>query len=303
MDKTRSPKVILHGNNSFQLFSSLPVFHDVTMTEIIISPRKGWVGINGKELWRYRELFYIFSWRDIKVRYKQTVIGVLWAILQPVLLMVIFSIFFGGLAGIPSDDVPYPIFVFSGLLFWNYFSIALNGASNSLIENENIIKKIYFPRLILPLSPTITPIIDFLIAFVIFAVMMAYYHTVPTLIGIILFPILLLLSFLTAAGLGMFLAAVNIRYRDIRYALPFFIQTLLFVTPVIYPTTLVGQNYHWLLAVNPMTVIIETARTGLLGTKPIDFNLLAISGVTATALFIFGIFYFQKTERVFADIA
>ena len=269
----------------------------------IIKPQSGWIKINFKELWRYRELFYIFTWRDIKVRYKQTVIGVVWAILQPFLLMVVFSTFFGGLAKIPSDNIPYPIFVFSGLIFWNYFSTALNGTGNSLIENENIIKKVYFPRLILPLSPSITPIIDFLIAFAVFAGMLIYYHFTPTLIGIILLPILIIISLLRAAGLGTFLAAINVRYRDIRYALPFFIQLLIFLTPVIYPATLIQEKYRWLLALNPMTGVIETARAGLIGSGPVNFNILAISGIISIVLFLFGIFYFRKTEKLFADIA
>ena len=270
---------------------------------IIIKPQKGWVGINLKELFSYRELFYIFAWRDIKVRYKQTIIGITWAILQPFLLMVVFSVFFGNLAKMPSDGVPYPIFVFSGLLFWNYFSVSLTGASDALVANENVVKKIYFPRLLLPLSSTITPLIDFALALVILIGLMIYFHFTPTITGIILFPFLILLSFLSAAGLGSLLAAINVRYRDIRYALPFFIQTLFFLTPVIYPTTLIGEKYQWLLALNPMTGIIETARTGIIGDKEIDFVLLGISAVIAVSLFVFGIFYFRKTERVFADLA
>ncbi len=268
-----------------------------------IKPKKGWVGVNVKELWRYRELFFIFVWRDIKIRYKQTAIGVLWAILQPFLLMVVFSIFFGSFAKMPSNGVPYPIFVFSGLLFWNYFSVSLTNASDSLVSNENILKKIYFPRLILPLSPTMTPLVDFAIAFIVLIGMLFYYHFTPTLIGIVILPLLLFTSFLSASGLGMFLAAINVRYRDIRYALPFFIQSLLFVTPVIYPTSIVSSQYQWILKLNPMTGIIEAARAGIVGGKQIDFTLLAISGIIAAAIFLFGIFYFRKTERIFADVA
>lgn len=271
--------------------------------DIIIKPTKGWIAINFRELWRFRGLLYTFSWRDIKVRYKQAVIGILWAIIQPFMTMVIFSIFFGGLAKIPSDGVPYPIFVFSGLLFWNYFSTALANSSNSLIDNENIIKKVYFPRLILPISPTITPVIDFSIAFVILCGMLVYYKFTPSWEGLLLLPALVLLSFLTASGVGAFLAAINVRYRDVRYALPFFIQIMLFLTPVIYPTTLLSAKYQWLLALNPMTGIIETARSVILQTKPIDFHLLLISIVAACIFFLFGIFYFRKTERIFADVA
>lgn len=271
--------------------------------EIVIKPTRGWIAINFRELWRFRELFYIFTWRDIKVRYKQAVIGILWAVLQPFLMMVIFSAFFGGLAKVPSDGVPYPIFVFSGLLFWNYFSTALTGASNSLIENENVVKKAYFPRLILPFSPAITPLVDFLIANVIFAGMLVYYQFSPSWTAIFILPCLMLISFLAASGLGALLAAINVRYRDVRYTLPFFIQSLLFLTPVIYPSTLVSAKYHWLIALNPMTGVIETARSVFIHTKPIDPLTLMLSVSSAVVLFLFGIYYFRKTERVFADIA
>ncbi len=270
---------------------------------LVIKPRKGWRGINFKELWLFRELFYIFSWRDIKVRYKQTVLGIAWAILQPFLMMIVFSIFFGNLLNVPSEGLPYPIFVFSGLLFWNYFSTSLSGAGNSLVANSGMIKKIFFPRLLLPLSSTVTPLIDFGIALAILGGIMVYYNFVPTLIGVVLIPLLILLSFLAASGLGSFLAAINVRYRDIRYIIPFFIQAGLFITPVIYPTTLVGEKFRWLLALNPMTGIIEAARAGILGTSPIDYGLLAISGIISILLFLIGILYFKKTERVFADVA
>lgn len=270
---------------------------------IVIKPRKGWMGINFKELWFFRELFYIFSWRDIKVRYKQTVLGITWAILQPFLMMIVFSIFFGNLMNVPSEGVPYPIFVFSGLLFWNYFSTSLTGAGNSLVANSGMIKKIFFPRLLLPLSSTITPLIDFCIALIIYAGIMIYYSFIPSLIGVLLIPLLILLTFLAASGLGSFLAAINVRYRDIKYVIPFFVQAGLFITPVIYPTTLVGEKFRWLLALNPMTGIIEAVRAGILGTQPIDFGLLAISAIISLILFFMGIYYFKKTERIFADVA
>ena len=270
---------------------------------ITIKPKTGWININVRELWRYKELFYIFAWRDIKVRYKQTAIGVLWAILQPFFSMVIFSIFFGGLGKIPSDGIPYPIFVFSGLLFWNYFATALNVSSNSLLGNEGIIKKIYFPRLLLPLSATTTPIVDFCIALMVMAGIMIFYHFAPSVVGILLLPILVLLTLLCASGVGAFLAAINVRFRDVREALPFFVQMLFFVTPVIYPTTLVPARFQWLLGLNPMTGIIEAARAGFLHNKPINFQLLGLSAVIALGLFFIGIYYFRKTERIFADIA
>lgn len=270
---------------------------------ITIKPRSGWIAINFRELWEYRQLFYIFTWRDIKIRYKQTVIGIGWAILQPFLLMVVFSIFFGKLGKIPSGDIPYPIFVFSGLIYWQYFSTALGSASNSLVINENILKKIYFPRLILPFSSSITPIIDMLIAFAVLIGMMIYYNFALTVITILLLPVLILISFLAAAGFGTFLAAINIKYRDIRYALPFFIQLLMFLTPVIYPSTFVEEKYRWILALNPMTGVIEAARSSITGTAPVDLNLLAISGATSITFFLFGILYFRKSEKIFADVA
>jgi len=270
--------------------------------KITIQPNNRWFHINLPELWLYRELFYIFVWRDIKVRYKQTAIGILWAILQPFLMMVIFSVFFGRLAKIPSGYIPYPVFVFAGLLFWNYFSTSVSSASNSLVEHENMIKKIYFPRLILPFSSSLTPMVDFCIAFIVLFGVMAYYHFVPNFFGILLIPFLLIISFFTASGIGLFLSAINVKFRDVRYALPFFIQILLFVTPVIYPTTIVPAQFQWLLALNPMTGVIEAARFSIFGSPIENPSLLLISAVSALALFSIGILYFRKTERFFADI-
>lgn len=269
----------------------------------IIKPRHGWINLNLRELWRYKELFYIFAWRDIKVRYKQTAIGVLWALIQPFLSMVVFSVFFGGLAKVPSNGIPYPIFVFSGLLFWNYFSTSLTAASNSLVSNEAIIKKIYFPRLLLPLSSTITPVVDFFLACVVLAGMMIYYGFAPTVLGVVLLPLLVIITLLTASGLGAFLSAINVRYRDVREVLPFFIQILFFVTPVIYPTTLVPERFQWLLGLNPMAGIIEAARAGIVGQGQVNFGLLGIATVMAIIFFIFGLYYFKKTEKIFADVA
>lgn len=270
---------------------------------LTIKPRAGWLRIDVKELWDYRELFYIFAWRDFKVRYKQMAIGVAWAVIQPFATMVIFSIFFGGLAKIPSDGIPYPIFVYSGLMFWTYFSIALGNASNTLITNEAIIKKIYFPRLLLPISATITPLVDFFFALVVFVGIMVFYQFTPTLLGVILIPLLLVLTLVLASGLGSLLAAINVRYRDIREALPFLIQSLFFLTPVIYPTSLIPDRFQWILGLNPMVGIIEAARAGIIGDKPINFQLLLLSAGITITLFILGIYYFRKSEKVFADIS
>lgn len=271
--------------------------------ELIIRPKNKWFDLNLKELWLYRELAFIFAWRDIKVRYKQTAIGIIWAILQPVLTVAIFSFFFGRLAKIPSDGIPYPIFAFVGIVFWNYFSVSLTGSSNTIIENENIIKKIYFPRLILPISSTLTPLIDLGISLAVLVVFMLYYHMFPMITGILMLPILFSISFLASSGLGLFLASINLKYRDVRYALPFFIQILMYVTPVIYPSSLIGEKYRWIIALNPMTGVIETARSSFLGVTPINFQLLFISLIISIALFLFGVFRFKRTERFFADLA
>lgn len=271
------------------------------MTELRIKPIKGFACLNLMELWQYRELFYFLAWRDIKVRYKQTVLGVLWAILQPFLTMVVFSIFFGRIAGIPSSEVPYPIFAYSGLLFWNYFSNSLNAASGSLIADQNIIQKMYFPKIILPLASTLVYLIDFLFASTIFIGLMFYYHFSPSLAGILLIIPVVIITFLSFSGLGLMFSAINIKYRDVRYALPFFIQLLIFVTPVIYPISILGK-YQWLWYLNPMSGAIETMRAGLLGVGAINCNLFASSILLSVFLFLFGIFYFKKSEKNFADI-
>lgn len=268
----------------------------------IIRPPKGMVDINIGELWKYRELLLIFAWRDIKVRYKQTVLGIAWAMFQPLFTMIIFTVFFGNLAKIPSDNIPYPIFVYSGLLFWTYFSSSLTNASNCMIENESIIKKIYFPRLLLSIGATVTPIIDFCFAFLVFLGLMTMFKFVPNFVGLLVVPILLLISMVAASGLGLFLASINVKYRDVRYILPFFIQILMFVTPVIYPVSIVPQAYKWIIYLNPMSGIINTARTAILGNGIIDWFSLFISAIVAVVLFIFGIIFFRKTERFFADI-
>ncbi len=267
-----------------------------------IVPPKRWLNLNLNEIWRFRELLYIFVWRDIKVRYKQTALGVAWAIFQPLVTMIIFTLFFGRLAKVPSENIPYPIFVYTGLLFWNYYSTALSNATNSFIENENIIKKIYFPRLILPLSTVATPAIDFIFAFLVLVGLMIFYHYTPNLIGLLAIPFLLLLAFVAVSGLGLFLASVNVKFRDVRYILPFFIQMLLFVTPVIYPVSIVPDRFQWVLYLNPMTAVITMARSFLLGTGAIDWSLVGISVLASLFLFTLGLLYFQKTERFFADV-
>lgn len=267
----------------------------------VIKPRKTFSLKDLKELWQYRELLYFFAWRDLKVRYKQTFIGVAWAIFQPFITMVVFSVFFGGLAKIPSDGVPYPIFVFVGLLFWQFFSSALSETSGCLISNQSIITKVYFPRLILPIAGVITKLVDFLIATAILVGLMFYYGYTPHFSGLLILPILLLIALLASIGLGLFLASINVKYRDVRYALPFFIQILLFLTPVIYPASIAGK-YSFILAINPMMGVIQSARAAVLGTAPINWTLINISLGLTIVLTAFGVFFFKKTERFFADV-
>lgn len=271
------------------------------MESTVISPRKTFSFKDLKELWQYRELLYFFAWRDLKVRYKQTFIGVAWAIFQPFITMVVFSIFFGGLAKIPSDGVPYPIFVYVGLLFWQFFSTALSDTSNALVSNQSIITKVYFPRIILPISSVATKFVDFLIATIILVGLMFYYGYIPHLSGLLILPILLLITFMASVGIGLFLSSINVKYRDVRYALPFFIQMLLFITPVIYPASIAGK-YSFILALNPMMGVIQSARAAILGTAPINWILINISFFGTLVIMIFGIYIFKKTERYFADI-
>lgn len=271
------------------------------MKTTVIKPKKVFSFEDLREVWRYKELLYFFTWRDFKVRYKQTTIGILWAIFQPFITMVVFSIFFGKLLKIPSDGVPYPVFVYTGLLFWDFFSGALNDTSNVLLANQAIITKVYFPRLILPLSSVATKFVDFAIASVILIGMMIYYGYAPHLVGLLLLPLLLFITFMAAVGAGLFLASINVKYRDVRFVLPFFIQILLFVTPVIYPASIAGK-YSWLLALNPMMGVIQNARAALLGTAPINWLLVSISFVATAVLLVIGTVYFKKVERYFADI-
>lgn len=269
---------------------------------ITIKPRTNPLAIDFAELWHYRELFIIFAWRDIKVRYKQTFLGGAWAIFQPLVSTFIFTVFFGRLAKIPSGALPYSLFVLCGLVFWNFFSGALTHASNSLIENENIVKKVYFPRLILPLSSIITSFIDFSISLVmmlIFAFVLGY---IPSLMFIPILLIGILVAGIGAGGLGLFLSSFNVKYRDVRYILPFFIQTMLFLTPVIYPTAIVSNTNKYIMALNPMTGVIEAIRVTVAGVGTVDWLLLGLSSASAILFFIIGLIYFRQTEAFFADI-
>lgn len=263
----------------------------------------GKLSLGLKELWEFRELFYFFTWRDIKVKYKQTSLGILWAILQPFLLMIVFSLFFGQALNVPSDNIPYPVFVFSGLLLWSVFSSGLANASNSMVSNAGIIKKIYFPRLIIPMSSILVALFDFMMAFVIFIGILIFYHQ-PVNSNIILFlPLSILITVLSTFGLGAWLAALNVKYRDFRYVIPFFIQLLLFLTPVIYPVSII--KYQWaqkILSLNPMAGAIELLRSSVTHSA-LNLQLVATSFIVSLLLFFAGLFYFRKTEYYFADLA
>jgi len=270
--------------------------------QIVIKPKKGFAGLDLKELWSYRELFYFFAWRDIKLRYKQTFFGIAWAVMQPFVTMIVFSVVFGRLAEMPSDNIPYPIFVYAGLLLWNVFANSLSNASQSLIGGAEIIKKVYVPKIIIPAASVIVTLTDFFFAALVLGVIIVYFGFIPNLIGLVFLPFLLLITIFSSLGLGWFLAAVNVKYRDVRYALPFFIQLLIFVTPVIYPVSIVPKAYQWILYLNPMTGVIETFKASFLGTTSVNWVSLGISAIASIIFLILGLAYFLKTEKFFADI-
>jgi lipopolysaccharide transport system permease protein len=264
-------------------------------------PRSGWVAVDIGELWRYRELLVFFAARDITVRYKQTVLGGAWAILQPALTMVVFSVLFGRLAGLPSGDVPYPIFAFCALLPWQLFAYALVHSSNSLVENAHTIKKVYFPRLIVPLASVITGLVDFAIASLMLVVLMFYYRIVPGW-AVVTLPLFTLLAVTAALAVGLWLSALNVRYRDVRYAIPFLAQLWLFVTPVAYSSSLVPARWQPLYGINPMAGVVDGFRWALLGDAP-PAPTLMVSVATTALLLTGGMFYFRRMEQSFADVA
>jgi len=268
---------------------------------LVIRPHSRWSPINFRELFRYRELLYFLTWRDIKVRYKQTLLGAAWAILQPFFMMIVFTLFFGRMAKVPSEGIPYPIFSYSGLLLWTYFSVAVSMSANSMVVQTNLISKIYFPRLFIPTASTIAGLLDYLIAMSILVLMMILYHFTPGPVMALL-PFLVLCAFMAATGVGLWLSAINVKYRDIRYVIPFLIQLWLFATPVIYPTTMLPEKYRWLMSLNPMGGVIDAHRACILGHKPIDWVSLGISVGMILLIFVTGVFYFKRMEHTFADI-
>jgi len=270
--------------------------------KIIIRPPSGWSALDLNDLWVYRELIFFMTWRDLKVRYKQTLLGASWAVLKPFLSMVVFTIFFGGLAKVPSEGFPYPIFSFAALLPWELFSNALSISSRSLVQNRHMITKIYFPRIILPLSSTLSGVVDFLIAFIILLAMMAFYKISPTL-NMLALPLFLLLAIIAALGVGLWLSALNVLYRDIGYITPFLTQFWLFITPIVYPTSMIPEQWRLLYALNPMTGVVEGFRWAILGTQQGAPGMtLYISVAVSIALLISGMVYFKRMERHFSDL-
>lgn len=278
---------------SNSLEDSIPAVH--------IRPSGGWVSLRLKELFEYRELLYFLVWRDVKVRYKQTALGASWAIIQPFFTMVVFSLFFGKLAKIPSDGVPYPIFSFAALVPWTFFASSLTNASNSLVGSSNLIKKVYFPRLAIPIATVLSGLVDLGIAFVMLIAMMLWYGMVPT-SNILWLPYLVVLTLSTALGVGLWLSALNVQYRDVKYVVPFLTQFWLFATPVAYPSSLLAGKWRLAYALNPMVGVVEGFRWALLGTRTRPLEIIAVSSITAVVMLVGGAFYFRRMERTFADV-
>ena len=276
-------------------------FKEGELPLIRIEPSQGWVPLKLRELWEYRELVYFLIWRDIKVRYKQTVLGASWAILQPFLTMVVFSLFFGRLAKIPSDGLPYPIFSYAALVPWTLFANGLRQASNSLVGSANLIKKVYFPRLALPLAAVLSGGVDFMLAFLVLLGMMFYYGVSPT-IHTLWLPLFLLLAFMTSLGVGLWFTAMNVQFRDVHYVVPFLTQLWLFITPIAYPSSLLSEPWRTLYAINPMAGVVEGFRWVLLGTVTAAAPMVIISAVIALVLLVSGAFYFRRMEKIFADV-
>ena len=264
-------------------------------------PPEGWAWPRLRELWEFRELLFFFAWRDIKVRYKQTVMGASWAIIQPFFTMVIFSLFFGRLANVPSDGLPYPVFSYTALVPWTFFANALTQASNSLVFSANMIKKIYFPRLALPIATVLAGVIDFALAFIVLLGIMLYYGLVPT-INIVWLPFFLLLALVTSLGVSLWLSAMNVQFRDVRYTVPFLTQAWLFVTPIAYPSSMLSEPWRTIYGLNPMAGVVEGFRWAMLGSGNAPGPMLIVSVVVAVTLLVSGAFYFRRMEQSFADV-
>ena len=266
-----------------------------------IEPRRGWASLRLHELWDYRELFYFLIWRDVKVRYKQTLLGAAWAILQPFFTMVVFSLFFGRLAKMPSEGIPYPIFSYAALVPWTFFANGVSQSSNSLVMSANLIKKVYFPRLVIPIASVFSGFIDFILAFIVLLGMMLFYGIYPT-SNIIWLPFLLVLAVLTSLGVGFWLSAINVQYRDIRYIVPFLLQLWMFATPIVYPSSLLPEPWRTLYGINPMAGVVEGFRWALLGTETQPGGMVFVSALVAVGLVISGMYYFRRMEKTFPDV-
>jgi lipopolysaccharide transport system permease protein len=267
----------------------------------VIEPSKGWVSLRLGAVWRFRELLYFLIWRDVKVRYKQTLLGAAWAILQPLLTMVVFSIFFGKLARMPSDGVPYPLFAYVALVPWTFFANGLTLSSNSLVSNQTLLRKVYFPRLVIPVSAVASGLLDFAIAFVVLLGLAARYGVTPT-AHLLWLPVLVLLALVTALGVGLWFAALNVLYRDIQYIVPFLVQVWLYATPIVYPSSLVPERWRTLYALNPMVGVVEGFRWTLLGTGTAPGPMILVSALAALAMLIGGLFFFRRMEKSFSDV-
>lgn len=271
------------------------------LPEVVIEPSKGWVSLKLRELWEYRELLYFLIWRDVKVRYKQTVLGAAWAIIQPFFTMVVFSLFFGKLGKIPSDGLPYPIFSYTALVPWAFFAHGLSQSSNSLVSSANLITKVYFPRLTIPIAAVLSGAVDFGLALIVLLGMMLFYGITPTL-NVFWLPFLLLLALITSLGVGLWLSAMNVQFRDIRYTVPFITQIWLFASPIAYPSSLLSEPWRTLYGINPMVGVVEGFRWALLGTNTAPGPIILVSSLVALALLVSGAFYFCRMEKTFADV-
>lgn len=270
-------------------------------TIVRIEPSKGWVSLKLRELWEYRELLYFLIWRDVKVRYKQTVLGCIWAIIQPFFTMVVFSLFFGKLAKVPSDGIPYPIFSYTALVPWAFFANGLNQATNSLVSGSNLIKKVYFPRLAMPIASVLGCIVDLVLAFIMLIAMMFYYGMTPTL-NVIWLPFILVLAFTTSLGVSLWLSAMYVQFRDVRHIIPFLIQIWLFATPIAYPSSLLQEPWRTVYGINPMVGVVEGFRWALLGTQTAPGLTIILSCLVAAGLLVSGAYYFRRMEKTFADV-
>lgn len=273
----------------------------IDLPRTLVRPSRGWVSLKVGEMWEYRELLYFFIWRDVKVRYKQTALGVSWAILQPFLTMVIFSLFFGRLAGVPSDGVPYPIFAYTALLPWTFFAHGVTLSANSLVSNANLVKKVYFPRMAIPIASVLSGFADLVPAFGVLLGMMLYYGIYPS-AQVAWLPVFVLLALIAALGVGIGLAAINVHFRDVRHTVPFLVQTWLFITPIAYPSSLLPEHWRTLYALNPMVGVVEGFRWALLDTEPAPGPIVWVSAAAALVLLLVSALSFRRLEKTFADV-